>query len=110
MLSIGARLIDDFIRNVLAIPFCPIPFCPCTIMSIPFCPYHFVRYHFVLEPKSSFRFFFSQFVLCLMSFNITSQNIEGTNAWVVPHLKLGGVPQTPTKSPPMRLPVHTRCS
>src|SRR6218665_3156827 len=59
MLSIGSRLIDDFIRNVLAIPFCPyhfvhtilsIPFCPYTILSIPFCPYHFVRYHFVLEP------------------------------------------------------------
>jgi len=30
-----AGLIDDFIRNIL---------------SVPFCPYHFVRYHFVLEP------------------------------------------------------------
>jgi len=31
----GAGLIDDFISNIL---------------SIPFGPYHFVRYHFVLEP------------------------------------------------------------
>src|SRR6218665_2380438 len=31
-----AGLIDDFIRNIL---------------SIPFCPYHFVRYHFVLQPN-----------------------------------------------------------
>src|SRR6218665_458661 len=40
-----------FVRTILSIPFCPIPFCPYTILSIPFCPYHFVRYHFVLEPK-----------------------------------------------------------
>src|SRR6218665_1400632 len=32
-----------FVRTILSIPFCPIPFCPCTILSIPFCPYHFVR-------------------------------------------------------------------
>src|SRR6218665_1732137 len=57
-----AGLIDDFIRNIypyhfvraiLSIPFCPMPFCPYTILSIPFCPYHFVRYHFVLEPYYS---------------------------------------------------------
>src|SRR6218665_1334854 len=40
-----------FVRTILSIPFCPIPFCPYTILSIPFCPYHFVRYHFVLEPR-----------------------------------------------------------
>src|SRR6218665_441101 len=39
-----------FVRTILSIPFCPIPFCPYTILSIPFCPYYFVRYHFVLEP------------------------------------------------------------
>src|SRR6218665_658783 len=39
-----------FVRTILSVPFCPIPFCPNTILSIPFCPYHFVRYHFVLEP------------------------------------------------------------
>jgi len=32
-------LIDDFIHNIL---------------SIPFCPYHFVRYHFVREPHKQF--------------------------------------------------------
>ena len=32
-----------FVRTILSIPFCPIPFCPYTILSIPFCPYHFVR-------------------------------------------------------------------
>ena len=41
----GAGLIDDFIHNILSIPFCPYHF-----VRIPFCPYHFVRYHFVLEP------------------------------------------------------------
>src|SRR6218665_1792064 len=40
-----------FVRTILSVPFCRIPFCPNTILSIPFCPYHFVRYHFVLEPK-----------------------------------------------------------
>src|SRR6218665_1031617 len=41
-----------FVRTILSVPFCPIPFCPYTILSIPFCPYHFVRYHFVLEPPA----------------------------------------------------------
>src|SRR6218665_4004861 len=55
-----AKLIDDFIRNILSVPFCPYHFVHAilsnTILSvyhffrIPFCPYHFVRYHFVLEP------------------------------------------------------------
>src|SRR6218665_1685461 len=40
-----------FVRTILSIPFCPIPFCPYTILSIPFCPYHFVRYHFVRSPE-----------------------------------------------------------
>src|SRR6218665_3493752 len=44
-----------FVRTILSIPFCPIPFCPYTILSIPFCPYHFVRYHFVLEPLQLLR-------------------------------------------------------
>src|SRR6218665_3041793 len=39
-----------FVRTILSMPFCPIPFCPYTILSIPLCPYHFVRYNFVLEP------------------------------------------------------------
>ena len=64
ILSMGAGLIDDFIRDILSVPFCPyhfvhtilhIPFCPYhfihTTLSIPFCTYHFVRYHFVLEPN-----------------------------------------------------------
>src|SRR6218665_1185173 len=53
ILSMGAGLIDDFIRNILSAPFCPchfvhtifsnaifvrIPFYPYTILSIPFCP------------------------------------------------------------------------
>src|SRR6218665_1803573 len=36
------------VSTILSIPFCPIPFCPYTILSIPFCPYHFV-----LEPPFS---------------------------------------------------------
>src|SRR6218665_3667383 len=49
-----------FVRTILPMPFCPISFCPYTILSIPFCPYHFVRipfcpchfvqYHFVRIP------------------------------------------------------------
>src|SRR6218665_949039 len=35
-----------FVRTILSIPFCPIPFCPYTILSVPFCPYHFVRIPF----------------------------------------------------------------
>src|SRR6218665_2654836 len=31
------------VRAILSVPFCPIPFCPYTILSVPFCPYHFVR-------------------------------------------------------------------
>src|SRR6218665_3211516 len=50
MLSMGAGLIYDFIRNILSIPYCPIPFCLYTILSIPFCPYHFV-----LEPLDAVR-------------------------------------------------------
>ena len=49
-----AGLIDDFICNILSIPFCSYHFVHAilsnTILSVPFCPYHFVRYHFVLEP------------------------------------------------------------
>src|SRR6218665_622582 len=44
-----------FVRTILSVPFCPIPFCPYTILSISFCPYHFVRYHFVLEPKIPYK-------------------------------------------------------
>ena len=40
--------------------------------------------------------FFSRLVLCHASNNTTSQNIGGTNAWAVPHLKFGGtVPALP---------------
>src|SRR6218665_3818907 len=54
ILSIGVGLIDDlsvtfypyhFVRTILSVPFCPIPFCPYTILSMPFCPHHFL-----LEP------------------------------------------------------------
>src|SRR6218665_1133024 len=48
-----------FVRTILSVPFCPIPFCLYTILSIPFCPYHFVRYHFVLEPYNLMLFLLS---------------------------------------------------
>ena len=42
------------------------------------------------------------FVFCLTSHNSTSQNIGGTDAWAVPHLKFGGtVPPSPPYSLPM---------
>src|SRR6218665_82910 len=34
--------------------------------------------------------FFTLFILSRTSDNTTSQNIGGTNAWAVPHLKFGG--------------------
>jgi len=53
--------------------------------------------------------FLSQFVLSLTSHNSTSQNIRGTDAWAVPHLKFwGSVPQSPPKSPPMVLTLLSR--
>ena len=35
-----------FVRTIVSVPFCPMTFCPYTILSVPF-----VRYHFVLEPS-----------------------------------------------------------
>src|SRR6218665_3712796 len=75
ILSMRVGLIDDlsvtlymyhFVRTILSIPFCPIPFCPYTILSIPFCPYHFVRYHFVLEPYEALATSFSSLRLMTM--------------------------------------------
>src|SRR6218665_2228017 len=54
-----------FVRTILSIPFCPIPFCPYTILSIPFCPYHFVRYHFVRSP---FNVVQPQHIVCSTNF------------------------------------------
>src|SRR6218665_2234452 len=61
----GAGLIDDFIRNILSVPFYPCHFVHTilsnailsvyhlvhTILSVG--PYHFVRYHFVLKPEKA---------------------------------------------------------
>src|SRR6218665_209801 len=45
ILSMGAGLIDDFIRNISAVPFCPYHFVQYhfvhTILSVPFCPLPF---------------------------------------------------------------------
>src|SRR6218665_4042389 len=27
-----------FVHSILSVPFCPVPFCPYTVLSIPFCP------------------------------------------------------------------------
>src|SRR6218665_953793 len=46
--------------------------------------------------------FLSQFVLCLTSHNITSQNIGGTDAWEVTPPQFSGEPSPSSpKSPPM---------
>src|SRR6218665_677960 len=42
------------------------------------------------QKYSSLTPFLSQFVLFLTSHNTTSQNVGGTNAWAVPHLKFWG--------------------
>src|SRR6218665_2729821 len=48
--------------------------------------------------------FFTLFILSRTSDNTASQNIGGTNAWAVPHLKFWGgtVPPSPPRSPPCR--------
>src|SRR6218665_3751125 len=65
-----------FVRTILSIPFCPIPFCPYTILSIPFCPYHFVRYHFVLEPVTGVLFQCLPIYLGALSFMISHRGIH----------------------------------
>src|SRR6218665_2186693 len=56
--QIGVGLIDDlsvtfypyhFVRSILSIPLCPIPFCPYTILSVPFCPLPFC-------PRTGYRY------------------------------------------------------
>ena len=58
ILSMGAGLIDDFIRDILSVPFCPFHFLHTilsntilslyhfvhTILSVPFCPIPFCPY------------------------------------------------------------------
>src|SRR6218665_1457411 len=46
----GAGLIDDFIRDILCVPFCPYHFVHAILSNTILSVYHFVRYHFVLEP------------------------------------------------------------
>src|SRR6218665_2523467 len=56
ILSMGAGLIDDFILNILSVPFCLYHyfclyhFVQYHFVRIRFCPYHFIRYHFVRSP------------------------------------------------------------
>src|SRR6218665_1538682 len=46
--------------------------------------------------------FFTLFILSRTSDNTASQNIGGTNAWAVPHLKFwGDRPPSPPRSPPL---------
>src|SRR6218665_1342752 len=47
--------------------------------------------------------FFTRFILSRASDNTSSQNIGGTNAWAVPHLKFWGGPSAPVppRSPPL---------
>src|SRR6218665_2593167 len=49
--------------------------------------------------------FFTLFTLSRASDNTTSQNIGGTDAWAVPHLKCfwGDHPPAPHRSPPLSL-------
>src|SRR6218665_3560601 len=73
-----------FVRTILSMPFCPIPFCPYTILSIPFCPYHFVRYRFVLEPIKHMDQVFSS----TESFTHNQQETIIRTSKRIPHLHL----------------------
>src|SRR6218665_877383 len=54
------------------------------------------------KKNSLMTFFFTHFAFSHASDNTNSRNIEGTNAWAVPHLKcLGDRPPSPPKSPLM---------
>src|SRR6218665_3057790 len=54
------------------------------------------------HPKFLLSTFFSHFLLYLTSNKSSSRNIEGTDAWPVPHFKfLGDRPPAPPKSPPV---------
>src|SRR6218665_4001758 len=54
------------------------------------------------EKNSVMTLFFTLFVLSRASDNTASQNIRGTDAWAVPHLKFWGtVPRVPPRSPPL---------
>ena len=50
--------------------------------------------------------FFTQFVLSHASDNTTSQNIGGTDAWAVPHLKFRAHPPVPLGIRPFRCSVY----
>src|SRR6218665_514782 len=68
ILSMGVGLIDDFIRNILSIPFCPCHFVHTilsnailsiyhfvhTILSVPYCPMPFCPRTFDLSISDSF--------------------------------------------------------
>ena len=83
----GAGLFDDFVRNILFVPFSPYHFFRTilsnTILSLPLCVYHFVRYHFVLEqpitfddsnnPEVLFILYYIYFV-CVMKLNVVFSN------------------------------------
>src|SRR6218665_106094 len=50
LLSMGAGLIDDYIRNILAIPFCPYHFVHTILSNTILSVYHFVRILFLSVP------------------------------------------------------------
>ena len=62
----------------------------------------FTRKTLIAENNSLMTPFFTLFVLSRTSDNTTSQNIGGTDAWAVPHLKfLGDHPPVTPRSPSM---------
>src|SRR6218665_2905090 len=58
--------------------------------------------HFLIRKTQ----FFTLFMLSRTSDNTTSQNIGGTNAWAVPHLKFWG--DRPPPVPPRSSPLEAR--
>src|SRR6218665_650145 len=62
-----------------------------TVLNVVYDPF-FTKKPTISEKNSFVRPFFTLFVLSRASDNTTSLNIEGTNAWAVPHLKFWGGP------------------
>src|SRR6218665_2853303 len=60
-----------------------------TVLNVVYDPF-FTRKTTISEKNSLTTLFFTLFVLSRASENTTSQNIGGTDAWAVPHLKFCG--------------------
>src|SRR6218665_2367413 len=74
-----------------------------TLSLCPISPFLHRKKHYFRKEFLDDTYFFTLFELSRPSHNTTSQNIGGTNAWAIPHLKVWGdlPPSPPPRSPPL---------